>query len=274
MLTAGPLDELALRMELAREVAERAGEITLKYFQGDFQRATKLDGTIVTTADREAEQAMRSAIGEAFPEDGILGEEFGEKAGTSRYRWILDPIDGTLSFAAGVPFYGVLIGVEDVASRRCRAGVIHLPALRETVYAQAGRGCVWARRGPEGEHLAAPARVSSVDSLEGALLLGTDFWKLGTPGQRAAFERLAGRVRRIRTWSDCYGYLLVATGRAEIMLDPEMHPWDCAPLQPVLEEAGGAFSDWSGAPTIYGGSAVGSNGRLHSEVLEVLSAGP
>lgn len=264
---------MARRLQLARDLARRAGDVTLKYFQGVFERQTKLDGSTVTTADREAEQLMRDAIGRKFPEDGILGEEFGEKQGASGYRWILDPLDGTASFVQGVPLYGVLIGVEDVATGRCPLGVIHLPALREAVYARQGGGCTWERVTRTGRRVSTAARVSSVDSLGEALLLATDFWKLGTEGQRAAASRLAGRARMARTWSDCYGYVLVATGRAEIMLDPVMHVWDCAPLQPVLGEAGGAFTDWSGNATIYGGSAIGSNGLLHQQVLRVLSGG-
>ncbi len=265
-------DELSARLELARRIAARAGKVTLKYYQSDFQRETKLDGTVVTIADRESEQLMRRAIEKAFPDDGILGEEYGEKPGRSRYRWILDPIDGTISFAQGVPLYGVLIGIEDQETRDCPVGLIHIPALGETVYAQRGAGCAWERPLPlpAGKKKTTPARVSSVDELERALLLATDFFRVERDDRRQALARLAAQTRVQRTWSDCYGYVLVATGRAELMLDPVMHIWDCAPLQPILTEAGGTFTDWAGNRTIYGACGLATNGRLLPQVLKVL----
>ncbi len=261
--------ELAERLKVAREAAERAGKITLKYFQTDFQRETKADGTVVTIADRQSEQQIRKMIAKAFPKDGILGEEFEEKPGQTRYRWILDPIDGTLSYAQGVPLYGVLIGVEDQETRECPIGVIHLPALGEMVYAQRGRGCFWVKHSGRYRE-SAPARVSRVDALEQAVLLSTDFWNVAREDRRQALARLAARTRVQRTWADCYGYVLVATGRAELMLDSAVKIWDCAPLQPILEEAGGTFTDWSGKRTIYGDSGLATNGPLLKKALEVL----
>jgi histidinol-phosphatase len=270
-----PDETLAARLRLAREAALQAGRITLRYFLNEFQRETKADGSVVTIADRESEQFMRGLIAEAFPDDGILGEEFGEKTGTSGYRWILDPIDGTLSFAQGVPLYGVLVGVEDVAARRCPIGVVHMPALGETVYARTGGGCTWERQpAGEGAVITSRARVSTVDRLDQSVLLSTDFWKLPPEPRRQALARLAARCRVARTWADCYGYVLVATGRAEVMLDPEMKPWDAAPMQAILEEAGGSFTDWAGAPTIYGACGVATNSRVLAEVLAAIAAQP
>lgn len=261
--------ELAERLKVARDAAERAGRITLKYFQTDFKRETKADGSVVTIADRQSEQQLRKAIEKAFPKDGILGEEFPEKPGQTRYRWTLDPIDGTLSYAQGVPLYGVLVGVEDQETRECHVGVVHIPALGETVYAQRGRGCFWVKHtGRYRESL--PARVSTVDKLENAVLLSTDFWKVPREDRRQALARLAARTRVSRTWADCYGYVLVATGRADLMLDGVLKIWDCAPLQPILEEAGGTFTDWSGKRTIYSDSGLATNGLLLKPVLEVL----
>lgn len=269
MQTAHPADEVSRRMQVAREIALAAGDITLRYFLNEFERETKSDGSVVTVADRESELFMRGRIRQAFPEDGVLGEEFGEQPGSSGFRWILDPIDGTLSFSQGVPLFGVLVGVEEQVSGTCPAGVVHMPALAETVWAQKGRGCTWERRAGAST-ISKPARVSAVDSLAGAVLLSTDFWKLGDERSKAALGRLAERTRVQRTWADCYGYLLVATGRADIMLDPVMKVWDAAPLQPVLEEAGGTFTDWSGRATIHGGCGVATNGKVLSAVLDLL----
>lgn len=266
-------NQLSERMAVAREAAERAGKTTLKYFQTDCSRETKADGTVVTIADKQSEKQIRRAIQKAFPKDGILGEEFEEKKGETRWRWIIDPIDGTLSYAQGVPLYGVLIGVEDQETRMCPVGVIHVPALGETVHAQRGRGCFWQRvRGRS--RVSEPARVSRVDRLEDAVLLSTDFWHSPVEGRREALARLAARTRVQRTWADCYGYVLVATGRAELMLDTVMKVWDCAPLQPILEEAGGTFTDWSGTRTIYGACGLATNGVLFRQALELLQASP
>ena len=261
--------ELSRRLEVARQAAIRAGRIMLNYARTDFQRETKADGSVVTIADRQSEQLLRRTIERSFPDDGVLGEEFGEKPGTTRYRWILDPLDGTLTYAQGVPLYGVLIGVEDLETQSCPIGVIHIPALAETVYAQRGRGCTWESGGGR-RRGATRARVSKVERLDQAVMLATDFWRLGTPPQRDALARLAARTRVQRTWADCYGYLLVATGRAEIMLDPVMKIWDAAPMQVILKEAGGSFTDWAGRPTIHGQCGVATNGRLHAAVVEEL----
>jgi len=261
--------ELSRRLEVARQAAIRAGRIMLKYARTDFQRETKADGSVVTIADRQSEQLLRRTIEKSFPDDGVLGEEFGEKPGTTRYRWILDPLDGTLTYAQGVPLYGVLIGVEDLEKQSCPIGVIHIPALAETVYALEGRGCTWESGGGR-RRRAARGRVSKVERLDQAVMLATDFWRLGTPPQRDALARLAARTRVQRTWADCYGYLLVATGRAEIMLDPVMKIWDAAPMQVILKEAGGCFTDWAGRSTIHGHCGVATNGRLHAAVVEEL----
>ena len=261
--------ELAERLQVARQAAERAGRITLRHFQTDFERQTKADGTLVTIADRQSEQLLRKTIEKPFPYDAILGEEFHEKPGQTRYRWILDPLDGTLSFAQGVPLYGVLIALEDLEVGRSVLGVIHLPSLGETVYAQRGHGCHWERR-VGGKRLSIPARVSGADKLEDAVLLATDFWNVQLQGRRRELARLADRTRLQRTWADCYGYVLVATGRAELMLDSALNLWDSAPLQPILEEAGGTFTDWTGKPTIHGDCGLATNGLLLKEALSVM----
>ena len=253
-----PLSDL---LEFAVDLAEKAGEITLRYFQGRFAVETKADASPVTVADREAEAYVRQAIESRFPNDGIVGEEFGEARPQARRRWIIDPIDGTYSFVHGVPLYGVLIGLEREDGPV--VGVIHLPALGETVAAARGEGCHW--RGQR-------ARVSNAYELGATLCLTTELRPEEDPAQSAALGRLVTAVGAARTWGDCYAYALVATGRADIVVDPRMQVWDCAALLPVIEEAGGRFTDWRGERTIRGGDAVASNGTLHDQVLALLKS--
>lgn len=252
-------DELEQLMGFGVRLAQEAGELTSRYFRKVSARR-KADGSLVTEADFETERFLRSEIEKHFPQDGILGEEEGERAGRSGRRWIIDPIDGTFSFAHGVPLYGVLIALE--TEGEVVVGVINIPAAGEMAYA--ARGCGSFLNGNR-------VRTTSVSKLDEALLLSTDFGMI--PDEfRAASESLQRSVEARRTWGDCYGHLLVGTGRAEIMLDPLMKVWDCAPLLPIVEEAGGTFTDWQGRRTIYGGSAISTNGALFKQVLEILHA--
>ncbi len=246
-------------LEIAVELSEKAGEITLKYFQSQIVVETKPDMSPVTVADREAETYIRETIELRFPDDGLIGEEFGERRPHARRRWIIDPIDGTFSFVHGVPLYGVLIGVEQ--DDEPLVGVIHLPALRETVAAARAEGCHWRGR---------RARVSNTSELSDAVCLTTGTDIESEPSLSAALNRLGQTAGPARTWGDCYGYVLVATGRADVMIDPLMHVWDCAALLPIIEEAKGRFTDWQGQRTIRGGNAVASNGLLHDQVLACL----
>lgn len=251
--------ELNELLEFAVELGRGAGDITLEYFRRKPETSTKSDGSYVTIADRKAERYLREQIAKRFPEDGVVGEEEGELQGRSGRRWIVDPIDGTFAFVHGVPFYGVLIALE--IDGESSVGVVNIPALVEIVYAAKGVGCFL-----NGE----PARVSSTAELKDALLLATDFTACGQYGFGRAAELLQERAKASRTWGDCYGYVLVATGRADIMLDPVMNLWDCAPLLPIMEEAGGTFTDWRGVRTIAGGNSIGTNGILFDEVLSIV----
>jgi histidinol-phosphatase len=246
-------------LDFAVDLAQGAGEITLRHFGGSFVAERKADDSFVTIADREAESYLRARIAEAFPNDSILGEEEGERRGSSNQRWILDPVDGTYSFVHGVPLYGVLIGVERAGEPIL--GVVNIPACGELVYAARQVGCF--RNG-------APARVSTTGSLDQSLLLSTDFGIGEQYGFETAIESLQRRVHARRTWGDAYGHVLVATGRAEIMLDPVMNVWDCAALLPIVEGAGGTFTDWNGERTIHGGNAISTNGLLFDEVMKIV----
>jgi histidinol phosphatase-like enzyme (inositol monophosphatase family) len=246
-------------LAVASEAAYLGGRRTLAYFNAGVAVETKADNTPVTLADREAEQVIRERIARSFPSHSIIGEEQGETSGDSAYRWIIDPIDGTKTFIHGVPFYGVLVGVEVAGAPA--VGAVYLPAFDEMVAAATDLGCSWNGR---------PAQVSGVATLAEATLLTTSV--TSCMRRSDAYERLAAQTKLQRTWGDCYGYVLVATGRAEIMLDPAMNPWDCAPLLPILQEAGGHFTTWAGAPTIWGPDAVGTNAALQAEVLALLGS--
>jgi histidinol-phosphatase len=244
-------------LDVAMEAAWLAGRRTLAYFNTGAAVEWKADRSPVTIADRESEALLRQVIGRAFPSHAILGEEEGETAGSAPYRWIIDPLDGTKTFVRGVPLYGVLVGVE--AHGTPVAGVIYLPALDEMVAAASGAGCTWNGR---------PCHVSNVKRLDQSLVVVTS--ERAARVRSGAYERLTSAAHLQRTWGDCYGYALVATGRAEVALDPIMNVWDCAALLPILQEAGGHFTDWGGTPTIWGNDAVATNAALHRQVLDLL----
>jgi histidinol-phosphatase len=243
-------------LAVATEAAYLGGRRTLAYFNSGVAVEIKSDNTPVTRADRESEEVIRARILKTYPSHGILGEEGGAQAGDAAYRWIIDPIDGTKTFICGVPFYGVLIGVE--VHGKPAVGVCYLPAFDEMVTAATGHGCQWNGR---------PAHVSRVSKLEDAALLTTSITHAAARSD--AYEKLAARTKLQRTWGDCYGYVLVATGRADIMIDPQMNPWDCAPFGPIMAEAGGHFTTWDGTATIWGKDAVACNAALHEQVIAI-----
>jgi histidinol phosphatase-like enzyme (inositol monophosphatase family) len=254
-------DRLALALKAARE----AGEITLRYFRReDLQVDRKADQTPVTIADRQAEEHLRARITEHFPDDAILGEEFPERAGNSGFRWILDPIDGTKSFIHGVPLYGTLVGVEQAG--KPVIGVIHIPPLDECAYAAVGSGAWYEFQGKPARR----ARVSKCEQLSEGLFLTSEVKTFEEAGRRGAYDRLQARARLTRTWGDCYAYLMVVTGRAELAVDAEMNIWDAAALLPILEEAGGTFTDWQGRRRIDGGEGIATNGLVLDEVLSLV----
>lgn len=259
--------QIEARLIFAEQAAKEAGQLALGYFCTRITVEMKADATPVTVADRQAEQHLRGLLAQHWPDDAILGEEFGVSGGTTGFRWILDPIDGTKSFISGVPLWGTLIGVEYAG--RSLAGVIYLPALDELVLGGVGLGA-WHQVGSGPRE---PARVSTTSTLSECLFLTSEIKTYREAGRIVAYERLEQASRVARTWGDCYGYLLVATGRADVMVDPRMSVWDCAALAPILEEAGGTFTDWRGQPTIHAGEAVATNGRVLEEVLAITSAG-
>jgi histidinol phosphatase-like enzyme (inositol monophosphatase family) len=244
-------------LNVAMEAAYHAGKRTLAYFNSGVAVDRKADSTPVTIADREAERLLRERIASHFPEHAVLGEEEGATGGNPDYRWVVDPIDGTKAFVAGVPLYGTLVGVE--VKGKPTVGVIYLPALNDMVAAAEGLGCTWNGR---------PCRVSEVDRLSDALVVTSSI--IRCQERSDAFDRLTAATRQQRTWGDAFGYALVATGRAEVMLDPVINAWDVAPMIPILREAGGRFTDWRGEESIHGEDGFAANGALHAPVLDIL----
>jgi histidinol phosphatase-like enzyme (inositol monophosphatase family) len=256
--------EIATRLDLAVSAGKEAGRLTLRYFQQDnYQVERKSDASPVTIADRFAEQLLRERIAAAFPQDGILGEELGRADGSSGFTWILDPIDGTKSFISGVPLYGTMVAVEHEG--RALIGFVFMPGLDEGIFAAVGQGA-WSWRS---DQEARRVHVSQKSRLAEGLFLFSQVDSFAHRGAGAAFEALQKAAYITRTWGDCYGYLLVATGRAEVMVDPIMNVWDSAAVQPIVEEAGGTFTDWQGNPTIHAGEAIATNRLLLDEVLAI-----
>ena len=251
--------EFASLMQAVEEVARRAGGLALESFGGPIAVEAKHDGSPVTIADRAAEQLAREWISERFPDDGILGEEFGLVRPDAPRRWILDPIDGTLSFIRGVPLWGTLVAVAE--GDAVIAGAAFFPALGELVVAARACGCWWNGR---------PCAVSQVAGLGDATVLATDTRFPERRARRDAWDSLARQSRVARTWGDCYGYLLVATGRADVMVDDVVSAWDAAAILPIIEEAGGVLTDWAGNPTPFGGDVIATNSALASTVRDIL----
>ena len=255
--------EIKCRLEIAKSIAHQAGKVTLQHFQQkELAIERKSDDSPVTIADRSAELLMRQEIQSHFPQDAILGEEFKDLSGNSGYRWILDPIDGTKSFICGIPLYSTLVGVEYQGT--AVVGVIHLPALNETVYASRSQGA-WHLIG---DKTPIPARVSN-RSLTNGCLVTSQIDLFEHTSRQAAYRQLEEKAYITRTWGDGYGYLLVSTGRVEVMIDPLMEIWDAAAIQPIIEEAGGTFTDWQGNPVFTSGEGIGTNGLVAKEVLEI-----
>ncbi len=255
-MTAPPNGSL---LDAVAEVARLMGTTALAHFKTALRTEYKADGSPVTIADRGAEQAARDWITRRFPSDGVLGEEFGELRPGAPRRWIVDPIDGTKSFVRGVPLWGSLVAVCE--GPRVLAGAACFPALDELLAAAAGQGCWWND---------ARCRVSDCADLATATVLTTDERFTGQPERAERWRALADEAAVARSWGDCVGYLLVATGRAEAMVDPVLSAWDAAPFLPIVTEAGGVFTDWSGDATVFGGSAIATNRHLAAEVRSIL----
>jgi histidinol phosphatase-like enzyme (inositol monophosphatase family) len=257
---SAPVSDLDTRIAPVAELARLTGDIALGHYRSQLVVETKADGSPVTAADRAAETAARDWVHRFFPQDGVLGEEFGEERPDARRRWVIDPIDGTKAFVRGTPLWGSLVALCE--GDTVLAGAAYFPAVGELIAAAPGAGCWW-----NGSRCA----VSPVASLGAATVLTTDDRFREHSVRRTGWHRVAAAASVARTWGDCFGYLLVATGRAEMMCDPVLSPWDAAALYPIVREAGGVFTDWQGRDTAFGGSAVATNHALATDVRAMLA---
>jgi histidinol phosphatase-like enzyme (inositol monophosphatase family) len=241
-------------------LAEASAEVILPHYaRPDLAVELKSDQTPVTAADRGAEERMRELIMKEFPEHGILGEEYGGYQTDAEFLWVLDPIDGTKTFTAGCPLFGTLIGLLHCGVPI--AGAINQPVLRQLCVGTSARTTI----------NGTPVRMRDTEALSQATLLYSDLLAVGRYRDGEAFKKLYSQVRLLRTWGDCYGYLLLAGGFADIMLDPIMQPWDLLPLIPVIQGAGGVMTTWSGEDPVKGGSCIAAGKSLHAEVLRILN---
>ncbi|MGE5251097.1 MAG: inositol monophosphatase family protein [Bacteroidota bacterium] len=246
-------------LDFNTSLAYRAGRITLGYFNTGIRPDFKSDDTPVTAADRAAEEFIRAEIGRVYPQHAIIGEEYGETGrGESSFRWIIDPLDGTKSFMRGVPLYAVLIALE--VEGVVRTGAAYFPALDEMLCGGEGLGAWWNGR---------RARVSEIDAVDRACVCFTSYHKF-VKRDVTVWQRLDAAAYMMRGWSDAYGYLAVATGRAEACLDPYMSVWDCGPFPVILREAGGSFGSWSGEEGHDFGEGLACNRVLKPRILELI----
>lgn len=244
----------------ASGLTRESGALIMEYFGRDVGVQIKNDQTPVTVADQRAEALLRQRIGSRYPEHQILGEEEGLSGpGDAEYRWVLDPIDGTKSFIRGVPLFGTLIAL--LHEDQPVLGLIHLPAMGQLL--TGARGMPTTCNGT-------PVHVSGTRDLASATVLFTSPGELYRRGYGAALQELTKRVGLVRSWGDCFGHFLVATGQADAMFDPILNIWDVAALKPCIEGAGGKLTDRQGDPTGLGDSALSSNGHLHREVLQIM----
>jgi histidinol phosphatase-like enzyme (inositol monophosphatase family) len=252
--------DLSKALAFARDAAVKGGEISLRYFQKRLRVRLKADGSPVTIADREVETYIREAIRAAYPDHGIVGEEAEPRRSASPFTWVVDPIDGTFAFIRGVPLYGVMIALEHDGVPVL--GVVNCPAVREIVYAADGAGCWW------NGHRCTVSRVAKLkDSLVVASAWHGSTVRTGQP----SCARLVRAAAAFRTWGHCYGFVLVATGRAEVMIDAGLKRWDSAALVPILHQAGGTITDWRGRSIPRQGNVLATNGLVLTQSLRRLT---
>ncbi len=268
-------DEIQKRLDVALASAWNAGATILRYYREQSLEAIwKGDGSPVTLADEEAETMLRADIGNAFPDDAMIGEEHEDAEGTSGYKWILDPLDGTESFVRKVPIFGVLIGLE--LNGAVVGGIVYMPAQRELAWAGKGLGTLWVEDTSgfitveEAKRAAVTAKVSSINEMSDALMTTTGQGAFHRSDRVDRFKGIRDATRKDRGWGNCWGHLLVATGRVDLSVEPKIREWDIAPFKAIVEEAGGRMTDLNGDDTIYSGHVLCTNGLLHDRCVEAL----
>lgn len=252
---------------IAHQLADLSRPIALEYFRSDMLGLENKDQQAfdpVTIADREIEQAMRAHLASVRPDDGILGEEFEHKSGTSGLTWVLDPIDGTRGFMSGTPTWGVLIAVSDETGPLI--GLIDQPFTQER-FLGTGDAAVWMK--PPNEM---PLKTRNLSDLSDAVLF-TTYPEVGTPAERAAFERVKDQVKLTRYGTDCYAYGLLAAGQVDLVIEAGLNPYDIQAPIAVVQSAGGIVTNWNGGPAHSGGTAIAAgSAELHRQALELLNA--
>lgn len=242
-----------------RTLADESGKIIRQYFKTDLGIETKNDLSPVTIADKKAEEIMREMIMKEFPDHGILGEEFGEYKSDAEYKWILDPIDGTKSFICGAVTFGTMIAL--LKNEKPVLGVINQPILNEFI---SGDNTTTELNDKK-------IKVRQCRDLSSAVLLTTDLLNFEKYRNLKNFEELIRKTKLFRMWGDCYGYTLLASGFADIMIDPIMNKWDLAALIPIVNGAGGKITDYYGNDPMKGDSIVATGGNIHEEVIKILN---
>lgn len=257
--------ELEAWLAFALACCDEADALALRYFRRDLIIETKPDRSFVTEADQAIERRIRERIAAAYPDHGIVGEEFGAETGQGSIRWYVDPIDGTHNFMRGVPLFGTLLAVE--ADGEQQVGVMSAPALGGRWFARRGGGA-WAVAaiGPDAGQRRRVG-VSRVATLADAHLLYGSAQEIAQSGAAPGFSALMAEVWRDRGFGDFWGYALVAEGAAEAMIEVGPKSWDLAAPLVIVEEAGGRLTDLRGERTIHSGTVLATNGWLHDEVL-------
>jgi histidinol phosphatase-like enzyme (inositol monophosphatase family) len=253
------MDDLKDFKIFSKILAEASSEIIKKYFRTELNVESKPDNSPVTIADKKAEEVMRELISKHFPEHGLFGEEFGETNKGAEYTWILDPIDGTKSFICGAYSFGTLIGL--VKRGKPILGVYNHPILNDFLIGDNSETMI------NGTN----TLIRNCENLSKTVLLTTDHLNIEKYQNISKFNNLLKKVKLYRNWGDCYGYYLLATGYADIMIDPIMSAWDLLPLIPIINGAGGVITDYQGNDAIKGKSAVASSIQIHKEVISSLN---
>ena len=242
-------------------LAEKSGDVIISFYGKDqLPIELKEDQTPVTAADQMSERTLRELINKRYPQHGIIGEEYGAENEDAEFVWVLDPIDGTISFTHTCPLFGTLICLKYQGEPII--GMIHQPILNQTII---GDNTSTTFNGT-------PVSMSTTANLSEATLLATDIAHIEHYHSREKFEALVNQTKLFRTWGDCYGYMLLAQGYGDIMLDAIMNPWDIMALIPIIQGANGVISTWSGDSAVSGDSCIAANRILHPKVLEILNA--
>lgn len=255
--------ELEAWLRFGQAACDAADAVALDHFRRDLEIMTKPDRSFVTIADQAIERLIREQIRAAYPDHGLVGEEYGSEAGTARCRWYIDPIDGTHNFIRGVPLFGTLLALE--VDGELQLGIVSAPALRERWYARRGGGA-WAVGAVRSEAPRA-IHVSGISALADAQVLYGSAHDIENSTRAPGFRSLLGDVWRDRGFGDFWGYALLAEGAAEAVIEVDLSAWDVAAPLVLVEESGGRVTDFGGQRLIDSGTLLATNGLLHDTIL-------